>query len=93
MTTFFEQLERYQDNVACIEGDTRLTYAQLQIKVEQKKSQIKVELLGTCSFNKGSLDKSALGILPLESSQIKNSKLTKNLVAIVANNNISTLIN
>jgi acyl-CoA synthetase (AMP-forming)/AMP-acid ligase II len=93
MTTFFEQLERYQDNVACIEGDTRLTYAQLQIKVEQKKSQIKVELLGTCSFNKGSLDKSALGISPLASGQIKNSKLTKNLVAIVANNNISTLIN
>ena len=78
MTTFFEQLERFKENVACIEGDIRLTYAQLQLKVEQKKSKLEAALLGTRSFDKESLE---------------NSKLGKNLVAIVANNNISTLIN
>lgn len=93
MTTFFEQIERFKDNVACIEGDIRLTYAQLQLKVEQKKSQIKVELLGSCSFNKRALDKSSLGIRHAESSKLESSSLAKNLVAIVASNNISTLIN
>lgn len=93
MTTFFEQIERFKDNVACIEGDIRLTYAQLQLKVEQKKSQIEVELLGSCSFNKRALDKSSLAIRQAESSKLESSSLAKNLVAIVASNNISTLIN
>ncbi|AEP30481.1 AMP-binding protein [Brumicola nitratireducens] len=71
MTIFFEQLERFKDNVACIEGDTVLTYAQLGSKVEEKKIQLRNILVAA-----------------------KDGENTgKNLLAIVAKNNISTMIN
>jgi len=100
MTIFFEQLERFKENIACIEGDTKLTYAQLQIKVERKKLQIEEKLLGASSIDKNAPDErlSRNNADTLRNSNSNNSvlnysKLGKNLVAIVAGNNISTLIN
>ena len=77
MTLFFEELARFDKNIACIEGDTTLTYAQLQAKVEERKQALNSKLQ------------------ELETSEQNSQGQTENkcLVAIVASNSISTLLN
>lgn len=44
MTIFFEQLARFEHNIACIEGDVTLTYAELQGQIEAKKLKLQSPL-------------------------------------------------
>ncbi|MFQ3250126.1 MAG: acyl-CoA synthetase (AMP-forming)/AMP-acid ligase II [Glaciecola sp.] len=77
MTLFFEELARFGHNIACIEGDTTLTYAQLQAKVDDKKQEVNRHLLQNTENQQNA--QGAVG--------------DKYLIAIVANNSIATLVN
>ena len=105
MTFFFEQLARFENNIACIEGDTQLTYAQLQLRVEHKKAQLREMMQRPSSSNsKVYLTQTPVGRTPDNTQALINKAISpclpisavasdKCLVAIVADNSIATLVN